>query len=124
MLACGTYSELQGSGIDFTSLLKEEEGQEERQSTTPISVSRYPHTLSDNSMSSMSSLSSSRYSLIDGTEPLAVVGTCETFKHAFIVISLWVKACCAFHQPLEGRRYSPFPCHSLQPDLLDDWHLL
>ncbi|TKS67158.1 Multidrug resistance-associated protein 4 [Collichthys lucidus] len=74
MLACGTYSELQGSGIDFTSLLKEEEGQEERRSTTPItpiSVSRYPHTLSDNS--SMSSLSSSRYSLIDGAEPLAVV---------------------------------------------------
>ncbi|KAE8299274.1 Multidrug resistance-associated protein 4 [Larimichthys crocea] len=71
MLACGTYSELQGSGIDFTSLLKEEEGQEERRSTTPISVSRYPHTLSDNS--SMSSLSSSRYSLIDGAEPLSVV---------------------------------------------------
>lgn len=107
MLACGTYSELQGSGIDFTSLLKEEEGQEERRSTTPISVSRYPHTLSDNS--SMSSLSSSRYSLIDGAEPLAVVGTCETFKHTFIVISLWMKACCAFHRPLEGRRYSLFP---------------
>ncbi|KAG8000428.1 Multidrug resistance-associated protein 4, partial [Nibea albiflora] len=73
MLACGTYSELQGSGIDFTSLLKEEEGQEERQNTTPISVSRYPHPLSDNSASSMSSLSSSRFSLIDGAEPLAVV---------------------------------------------------
>uniref|UniRef100_A0A8P4K2G0 Multidrug resistance-associated protein 4 n=1 Tax=Dicentrarchus labrax TaxID=13489 RepID=A0A8P4K2G0_DICLA len=74
MVARGTYSELQGSGIDFTSLLKEEEGQEEeRHGTTPVSVSRFPHTLSDNSMSSMSSLSSSRYSLIEGAEPLAVV---------------------------------------------------
>uniref|UniRef100_A0A8C4ILC3 Multidrug resistance-associated protein 4 n=1 Tax=Dicentrarchus labrax TaxID=13489 RepID=A0A8C4ILC3_DICLA len=71
MVARGTYSELQGSGIDFTSLLKEEEGQEEeRHGTTPVSVSRFPHTLSDNSMSSMSSLSSSRYSLIEGAEPL------------------------------------------------------
>ncbi|XP_041806324.1 ATP-binding cassette sub-family C member 4-like [Chelmon rostratus] len=74
MVARGTYSELQGSGLDFTSLLQEEEGQEEeRQGMTPIPVSRCPHTLSDNSMSSMSSLSSSRYSLIEGAEPLAVV---------------------------------------------------
>lgn len=81
MVACGTYSELQGSGLDFTSLLKEKEGQEEdRQGTTPIpgSVSRCPHTLSDNSLSSMSSLSSSRYSLFEGAEPLAVVGIFET----------------------------------------------
>ncbi|XP_044222048.1 ATP-binding cassette sub-family C member 4-like isoform X3 [Thunnus albacares] len=76
VVAQGTYSELQRSGLDLTSLLKEDEGQEEeRQGTTPIpgTVSRCPHTLSDNSMSSMSSLSSSRYSLIEGTEPLAVV---------------------------------------------------
>ncbi|XP_067459761.1 ATP-binding cassette sub-family C member 4-like isoform X3 [Thunnus thynnus] len=76
VVARGTYSELQRSGLDLTSLLKEDEGQEEeRQGTTPIpgTVSRCPHTLSDNSMSSMSSLSSSRYSLIEGTEPLAVV---------------------------------------------------
>lgn len=67
MVARGTYSELQGSGLDFTSLLKEDEGQEEeRQETTPIPVSRSPHTLSDNSVSSMSSLSSSQYSLVDG----------------------------------------------------------
>lgn len=81
MVARGTYSELQGSGLDFTSLLQEEEGQEEeRQGMTPIPVSRCPHTLSDNSMSSMSSLSSSRYSLIEGAEPLAVVGIFETTK--------------------------------------------
>lgn len=69
MVARGTYSELQGSGLDFTSLLKEDEGQEEeRQDTTPIPVS--------NSVSSMSSLSSSQYSLIDG----AVVGVFETLN--------------------------------------------
>ena len=75
MVARGTYSELQGSGLDFTSLLKEEERQEEeRQGATPIpgTVSRFPHTLSDNSMSSMSSLASSRYSLIEGADPLVV----------------------------------------------------
>ncbi|XP_042350397.1 ATP-binding cassette sub-family C member 4-like [Plectropomus leopardus] len=71
MVAQGTYSELQGSGLDFTSLLKEEEGQEEeRQGATPIpgTVSCFPHTLSDNSTSSRSSLASSRYSLIEGAE--------------------------------------------------------
>ncbi|XP_019207867.1 multidrug resistance-associated protein 4 isoform X4 [Oreochromis niloticus] len=74
MVARGTYSELQGSGLDFTSLLKEDKDQDEqRQNTTPLSgtVSGLPHALSDNS--SMSSLSSSRYSLIEGTEPLAMV---------------------------------------------------
>ncbi|KAM9851263.1 ATP-binding cassette sub-family C member 4-like [Aulostomus maculatus] len=73
MVAWGTYSELQGSGLDFSSLLKEEGGQEEdRKSTTPIPeiVSHCPHTPSDNSRSS---LSSSRYSLFEGAEPLAVV---------------------------------------------------
>uniref|UniRef100_A0A3B4WDB0 ATP binding cassette subfamily C member 4 (PEL blood group) n=1 Tax=Seriola lalandi dorsalis TaxID=1841481 RepID=A0A3B4WDB0_SERLL len=78
LVAQGTYNQLQGSGLDFTSLLKEDDGQEEeRQGTTPIpgTVSRFPHTLSDNSMSSMSSLTSSRCSLIEGAEPLAVVVT-------------------------------------------------
>uniref|UniRef100_A0AAX7T6W9 Multidrug resistance-associated protein 4 n=1 Tax=Astatotilapia calliptera TaxID=8154 RepID=A0AAX7T6W9_ASTCA len=78
MVARGTYSELQGSGLDFTSLLKEDKDQDEqRQNTTPLSgpVSGLPHALSDNS--SMSSLSSSRYSLIEGTEPLAMVGVCK-----------------------------------------------
>uniref|UniRef100_A0A8D3CRR3 Multidrug resistance-associated protein 4 n=1 Tax=Scophthalmus maximus TaxID=52904 RepID=A0A8D3CRR3_SCOMX len=77
VVAQGTYSELQRFGLDFTSLLKEEEDLEESRGTT---VSGFPHTLSDNSMSSTSSLSSSRYSLIEGAEPLAVVG---------IRIALW-----------------------------------
>lgn len=78
MVARGTYGELQGSGLDFTLLLKEEEEAQgegsQGRSPIPGSVSHFPHTLSDNSMSSMSSLSSSRYSLIEGAEPLAVVG--------------------------------------------------
>ncbi|XP_068428332.1 ATP-binding cassette sub-family C member 4-like [Clinocottus analis] len=77
MVSRGTYSELQSTGLDFTSLLKEEEkGQEEEgQGGTTISgtVSNFPHTLSDNSMSSLSSLCSSRYSLNEGAEPPAVV---------------------------------------------------
>lgn len=110
MVARGTYSELQGSGLDFFSLLREEEGQEEeRQSTTSIPgiVSHCLHTLSDNSMSSMSSLASSRYSLIEGAEPLTMVGV--------------LRLLCFLIRPLEGRRYSPFPCCSLQPDLKWCW---
>ncbi|XP_028248988.1 multidrug resistance-associated protein 4-like [Parambassis ranga] len=75
-VAQGTYGELQGSGLDFTSLLKEDKEQaEERQDTTPNPgmATCFPHALSDNSMSSMSSLSSSQYSLIEATEPLAMV---------------------------------------------------
>lgn len=82
MVSRGTYSELQRSGLDLTTLLKEDEGQEEeKQSATPIpgTISHCSHTVSDNSMSSMSSLSSSRYSLIEGTEPHAVVGIFEIF---------------------------------------------
>uniref|UniRef100_A0A8D0CMH0 Multidrug resistance-associated protein 4 n=1 Tax=Sander lucioperca TaxID=283035 RepID=A0A8D0CMH0_SANLU len=92
MMARGTYSELQSSGLDFTTLLKkeeEEEGQDrERQGATPIpwTVSRFPHTLSDNSMSSMSSLSSSLYSLSDGAEPLTVVGIVETSNYYNLAI--------------------------------------
>ncbi|XP_039674707.1 multidrug resistance-associated protein 4-like isoform X3 [Perca fluviatilis] len=79
MMARGTYNELQSSGLDFTTLFKkeeeEEDGQEgEKQGATPIpwTVSRFPHTVSDNSISSMSSLSASLYSLTDGAEPLTV----------------------------------------------------
>ncbi|MEQ2307141.1 hypothetical protein AMECASPLE_015259 [Ameca splendens] len=72
MVARGTYSELQGSGIDFTSLLKEDQD-DEGQNMTPLSgtSSSCHYTLSDNS--SMSSLSSSRCSLIDGGDILTAV---------------------------------------------------
>ena len=84
MVARGTYSELQGSGLDFTSLLKEDQD-EELQDATPLpgTVSCFPHALSDNS--SMSSLSSSQYSLIEGAESLAVV---SIFKYILKVLAL------------------------------------
>lgn len=76
MVARGSYSDLQGSGLDFTSLLKDDDNED----GTPIPVSRCPHSLSDNSVSSMSSLSSSQYSLIEVAEPPAVVGISETLN--------------------------------------------
>ncbi|XP_008326492.1 multidrug resistance-associated protein 4 isoform X3 [Cynoglossus semilaevis] len=74
MVAQGTFSELQCSGVDFTSLLKEDDQNEERQGTSPVpgSVSDLSHAPPDNCLSSMSSLSSSKYSLIEGVEPLVV----------------------------------------------------
>ncbi|KAM4561745.1 ATP-binding cassette sub-family C member 4-like [Fundulus diaphanus] len=72
MVARGTYSELQGSGIDFTSLLKEDQDEERRDVTPqPATGSSFHYTHSDNS--SMSSLSSSRYSLIDAGDSLTAV---------------------------------------------------
>uniref|UniRef100_A0A7N8Y475 Multidrug resistance-associated protein 4 n=1 Tax=Mastacembelus armatus TaxID=205130 RepID=A0A7N8Y475_9TELE len=95
MVACGTYKELQGSGVDFTSLLKEEEVQEEkRQGTTPIpgTVSHVFHTLSDNSMSSMSSLTSSLHSLVDGAEQAVVQPTvAESRSEGNVGLRMYVK---------------------------------
>ncbi|XP_055361141.1 ATP-binding cassette sub-family C member 4-like isoform X11 [Betta splendens] len=75
MVALGTFNELQGSGLDFTSLLEEKEVQEERLCATPVPgiVSRFHHTLSNSSLSSVSSPSSSLHSLIEQAEPLAGV---------------------------------------------------
>uniref|UniRef100_A0AAQ5XQR9 Multidrug resistance-associated protein 4 n=1 Tax=Amphiprion ocellaris TaxID=80972 RepID=A0AAQ5XQR9_AMPOC len=90
MVARGTYNELQGSGLDFTSLLKEDKDQEDdRQDMTPIpgTVSCFPHAVSDNSMSSMSSLSSSRFSLIDRAEPLAMI--------TFVLQDWWIACWCS-----------------------------
>uniref|UniRef100_A0A668AYE5 Multidrug resistance-associated protein 4 n=1 Tax=Myripristis murdjan TaxID=586833 RepID=A0A668AYE5_9TELE len=80
MVALGTYSELQSSGVDFTSLLKEEEEQEEeRPVTTPLPGCL---TLSSRACSegSMRSLSSSRYSVMDGAKQHPVVGIFQKFK--------------------------------------------
>ncbi|KAF6717390.1 Multidrug resistance-associated protein 4 [Oryzias melastigma] len=67
MVARGTYRELQLSGVDFTSLLKHEE-EDERQDAAPFTCLH--RVLSDRS--SMSSLSSSQYSLIEGTDALSL----------------------------------------------------
>uniref|UniRef100_A0A3P9MIE5 Multidrug resistance-associated protein 4 n=1 Tax=Oryzias latipes TaxID=8090 RepID=A0A3P9MIE5_ORYLA len=63
MVARGTYRELQLSGVDFTSLLKHDQ-EDEQQDFHPFTC--LPHVLSDRS--SVSSLSSSQYSLIEGTD--------------------------------------------------------
>ncbi|RVE57953.1 hypothetical protein OJAV_G00204270 [Oryzias javanicus] len=68
MVARGTYRELQLSGVDFTSLLKHDQ-EDERQDAAPFTC--LPRVLSDRS--SMSSLSSSQYSLIEGTDALSLV---------------------------------------------------
>ena len=70
MVARGTYSELQGSGVDFTSLLKEDED-EEQDRATPGGLSRSPHTLAQ---SSMLSHTSALQSIMEGTDHLPLVG--------------------------------------------------
>ena len=113
MVARGTYNELQGSGLDFTSLLTERQGQEEKQDPSTIPVFHGHH---DNSASSLSSLSSSQHSLFDGGESQAVVGISETwhqkniFQACFKRNSTGLEACHAFIWPLEGRRDYGFLC--------------
>ncbi|XP_034041901.1 multidrug resistance-associated protein 4-like [Thalassophryne amazonica] len=78
MVMRGTYSELQESGLDFTSLLKEDNdhGQEKHSmssSSVPGALSGCSNTVSDNSVPATCSLSSSVHSLIEEAEPLTVV---------------------------------------------------
>uniref|UniRef100_A0A4W5PGK2 Multidrug resistance-associated protein 4 n=1 Tax=Hucho hucho TaxID=62062 RepID=A0A4W5PGK2_9TELE len=69
MVVRGTFPELQGSGLDFTSLLKkDEEDEEEGKGGTepaPGTLTGSPHTLSQ---SSMPSLSSSMHSVMEGVD--------------------------------------------------------
>lgn len=69
MVAKGTYTELQRSGVDFTSLLKKEE--EEEQQQAPQDVPLRSRTLSENSVAS------SVHSLKDGD--YLPVGACFLF---------------------------------------------
>ncbi|CAB1327867.1 unnamed protein product, partial [Coregonus sp. 'balchen'] len=72
MVARGTYSELQHSGVDFTSLLKRDE-EEEPQTNNNHSVVK--HALSQNSVCSRNSVvshTSSMHSVQDGAEQLPV----------------------------------------------------
>lgn len=70
MVARGTFTELQGSGLDFTSLLKkdEEDEVEGKGGTEPApgTLTGSPHTLSQSSMPSLSS--SSMHSVIEGVD--------------------------------------------------------
>uniref|UniRef100_A0A4W5PPM5 Multidrug resistance-associated protein 4 n=1 Tax=Hucho hucho TaxID=62062 RepID=A0A4W5PPM5_9TELE len=76
MVVRGTFPELQGSGLDFTSLLKkDEEDEEEGKGGTepaPGTLTGSPHTLSQ---SSMPSLSSSMHSVMEGVDQ-PEVGNC------------------------------------------------
>ncbi|KAM4601994.1 ATP-binding cassette sub-family C member 4 [Polymixia lowei] len=65
MVAQGTYTELQRSGLDFTSLLKKEEEEEQQQATHEISTRT--RTLSQNSVLSHTS---SMHSVKDGSDQL------------------------------------------------------
>uniref|UniRef100_A0A8C7JLX7 ATP binding cassette subfamily C member 4 (PEL blood group) n=1 Tax=Oncorhynchus kisutch TaxID=8019 RepID=A0A8C7JLX7_ONCKI len=67
MVARGTFTELQGSGLDFTSLLKKDEEDEEegKGEPAPGTLTGSPHTLSQ---SSMPSLSSSMHSVMEGVD--------------------------------------------------------
>lgn len=83
MVTRGTYSELQGSGLDFASLLKEDEdGPEEERQEVP--AARCSRALSNYSMSSMSSLSSSRHSLMDGAAVASHSNNLFTFGKEFV----------------------------------------
>ncbi|XP_070850344.1 ATP-binding cassette sub-family C member 4-like [Chaetodon trifascialis] len=87
MVAKGTYTELQQSGLDFTSLLKEEEEQQQSPSDTPARS----RTLSQNSVLSHTS---SVHSVKDGdqlpAEPVQTVAE-ESRAHGTIGVSLYVK---------------------------------
>ncbi|CAB1328550.1 unnamed protein product [Coregonus sp. 'balchen'] len=74
MVARGTFTELQGSGVDFTTLLKNDEEDEGKGDTEPApgTLTGSPHTLSH---SSMPSLSSSMHSVMEGVDQPEVEGT-------------------------------------------------
>ncbi|XP_070711625.1 ATP-binding cassette sub-family C member 4-like [Pempheris klunzingeri] len=89
MVAKGTYTELQQSGLDFTSLLKKEE--EEEQQPPPQDTPTRSRTLSQNSVLSQTS---SVHSVKDGdqlpAEPVQTVVE-ESRAQGTIRISLYVK---------------------------------
>uniref|UniRef100_A0A6Q2YCT4 Multidrug resistance-associated protein 4 n=1 Tax=Esox lucius TaxID=8010 RepID=A0A6Q2YCT4_ESOLU len=67
MVARGTFAELQGSGVDFTSLLKKDEDAEvEGEEAAVPALGRLSHSLRTLSWSSMPSLSSSMHSVMEG----------------------------------------------------------
>ncbi|XP_029521276.2 ATP-binding cassette sub-family C member 4-like isoform X1 [Oncorhynchus nerka] len=90
VVARGTYSELQHSGVDFTSLLKRDE-EEEPQTNNNHSVVK--HAFSQNSISSWNSVvshTSSMHSVKDGAEQLPTVAE-ERRSEGNIGASLYFK---------------------------------
>ncbi|XP_070786421.1 ATP-binding cassette sub-family C member 4-like isoform X1 [Enoplosus armatus] len=91
MVAKGTYTELQQSGLDFTSLLKKEEEEEQQQQQPPQDIHARDRTLSQNSVLSQTS---SVHSVKDGdqlpAEPVQAVVE-ESRAQGTIGVSLYVK---------------------------------
>lgn len=90
MVAKGTYTELQRSGVDFASLLKKDEEEEQQQQPPPDDLAR-SRTLSQNSVLSQDS---SAQSVKDGdhlaAEPVQTVAE-ESRAQGTIGVSLYVK---------------------------------
>uniref|UniRef100_A0A8C8HTG5 Multidrug resistance-associated protein 4 n=1 Tax=Oncorhynchus tshawytscha TaxID=74940 RepID=A0A8C8HTG5_ONCTS len=85
----GTYSELQHSGVDFTSLLKRDE--EEPQTNNNHSVVK--HAFSQNSISSWNSVvshTSSMHSVKDGAEQLSVGPNPTHFLSTYVLQDWWL----------------------------------
>ncbi|KAF7669999.1 hypothetical protein LDENG_00090130 [Lucifuga dentata] len=89
MVAQGTYTELQRSGVDFTSLLKKDEDEEQQ---PPQEVTNRVRTLSQNSVLSVTS---SLHSMKDGGEQLpaepVLTVTEESRSEGSIGVGLYVK---------------------------------
>ncbi|KAL0963885.1 hypothetical protein UPYG_G00314870 [Umbra pygmaea] len=69
MVARGTFTELQCSGVDFTSLLMKDEDAEDEVDEAPGRLSRSPHTLSQSSIPSPTSSMHSVMEAVDQPEP-------------------------------------------------------
>ncbi|KAM6985056.1 ATP-binding cassette sub-family C member 4-like [Aplochiton taeniatus] len=96
MVAQGTYMELQRSGLDFTSLLKKEQDDEQEEDaycTSPSSDLPYCSRIALSQIS-MVSPSSSLQSLMEGPEPLSMAGPCmleESRSGGTVGLSLYAK---------------------------------
>ncbi|XP_019910634.2 multidrug resistance-associated protein 4-like isoform X2 [Esox lucius] len=94
MVARGTFAELQGSGVDFTSLLKKDEDAEvEGEEAAVPALGRLSHSLRTLSWSSMPSLSSSMHSVMEGAaqpEPVQH-GVVESRSEGTIGFHLYLK---------------------------------
>uniref|UniRef100_A0A8C7TF93 Multidrug resistance-associated protein 4 n=1 Tax=Oncorhynchus mykiss TaxID=8022 RepID=A0A8C7TF93_ONCMY len=89
VVARGTYSELQHSGVDFTSLLKRDE--EEPQTNNNHSVVQ--HAFSQNSICSWNSVvshTSSMHSVKDGAEQLSVGPNPTHFLSTYVLQDWWL----------------------------------
>lgn len=106
MVAKGTYTELQQSGVDFTSLLKKEE--EEEQHQPPQDILGRSRTLSQNSALSQTS---SVHSAKDGDQlPVSILTLLSLPWLPTCLCSEWNQMFCI--QPLRTEPYSVYSVYS------------